>query len=79
MFNLDAIGSLNFLFTGGNPPTCSDAADTNDDGRVDISDPVSTLSFLFSGGAPPPSPGAGACGSDPTDDGIACELVQSCD
>ncbi len=32
---------------------CKDAADVNDDGKLDLSDPVSILGFLFLGGSPP--------------------------
>ena len=45
--------------------------DANDDGAVDITDPIFTLSFLFTGGAvipPPRSPG----GLDLTADGPGC-------
>jgi hypothetical protein len=67
----DAIAVLDFLFRGGVPPSCMDAADGNDDGEVDISDPLSILFYLFRGGitpAPPfPDPG-----SDPTGDALGC-------
>jgi hypothetical protein len=62
----DAVSALNFLFQGGKPLSCADAADANDDGAVDISDPVRTLNFLFLGAPAPPLPGPLACGSDPT-------------
>ena len=64
-----AVGCF-FLFTGGVQPPCPDAADTNDDGNVDISDAVTALAFLFTGGAAPPAPGPEACGPDPTADGL---------
>ncbi len=51
---------------------CRDAADTNDDGAVEISDVVSVLSYLFLGGRSPPPPIA-AIGEDPTGDGLDCD------
>ena len=51
---------------------CEDAADTNDDGALDVSDVVSVLQFLFSGSPSPPAPYPDA-GSDPTPDLLDCE------
>jgi hypothetical protein len=50
---------------------CEDAGDANDDGRLNISDPIFTLDSLFRGGKsmPPPYPEAGA---DPTADDLFC-------
>jgi len=66
----DARFTLDFLFTGGEPPECPAAADTNDDEVIDISDPVAALEFLFLGGEPPPPPYP-APGGDPTP-GLGC-------
>ncbi|HLU47356.1 MAG TPA: thrombospondin type 3 repeat-containing protein, partial [Planctomycetota bacterium] len=66
----DASALLNWLFLGGEPIFCEDAADGNDDGAVDISDAISVLGYLFLGGAAPPAPGANACGEDPTSDDL---------
>ena len=57
----DCIVTLNYMFNGGDPPVCHDAADATDDGVVDISDPVFVLGFLFRGGTflPGPYPDAG--------------------
>ena len=70
---------LLFLFSGGAPPACLDAADTNDTGSVEITDAIIIFSWLFTGGAAPaePSPVSPGyrreeCGSDATDDGIDC-------
>jgi CHRD domain len=52
----DAIFTLSWLFTGGQEPTCRDAADTNDDEKADISDAVVSLGFLFLGGQAPGFP-----------------------
>jgi hypothetical protein len=61
----DAIATLNFLFLGGPPPLCQDAADANDDGVISIIDSVYTFNYLFSSGPQPekPFPGEGADGT----------------
>lgn len=50
---------------------CHDAADANDDGNLNITDPLFILNFLFRAGVPPlppfPQPGA-----DPTPDALDC-------
>ena len=65
----DAVRILGYLFTGGQPPACFDAADVNDIGRVDISSAVSLLNFLFTGGGQPAVPYPNK-GLDPTSDGL---------
>ncbi|MFN0060110.1 MAG: DUF4347 domain-containing protein [Planctomycetota bacterium] len=72
----DAIGGLSYLFSGA-PVNCLDAYDFNDDGVVNLADPISVLSFLFAAGAPP-APPYGACGGDPTADGIGCDGPTTC-
>ncbi len=70
----DAIGLLSFLFVGGGPPACLDAADFGDVGRIDLSAAVGILNFLFAGGqAPlPPFPNRGL---DPSDDELGeCKI-----
>jgi hypothetical protein len=62
----DAIVLCNFLFLGGPPPPCFDAADANDDGRVDISD-----CQVIPGGGPFPPPG-NACGLESTGEALTC-------
>lgn len=59
------------LFLGGPIWTCADAADSNDTGKVDISDPIATLNALFTGSGPLPEP-IGAPGFDPTLDELRC-------
>ena len=78
----DGIVILNFLFLGGPPPACIDAADTDDSGVLDITDGIIIFSWLFLGGDPPrePMPSATAylpedCGLDPTEDTIECETA----
>jgi hypothetical protein len=56
-----------------------DAADANDDGGVNLSDPVWIYNFLFQGGPPPPAPGPTSCGPDPTADSLIClEYLAAC-
>jgi hypothetical protein len=69
----DAIFTLQFLFSSGNPPQCGDAADPNDDGGVDVSDAIYLIGYLFSDGPPPEPPFSqtapfGGCGLDATPD-----------
>lgn len=73
-----AIFALAFLFVGGTPPPCLDAADANDDGDLDISDGVRVLVFLFAGEAPPPSPFPD-CGTDETEDAMDCVSFAGCE
>jgi YVTN family beta-propeller protein len=75
----DAINSLGFLFLG-NPVTlpCRDAADADDNGRLEISDPILTLGFLFLGNPLSLAPPFLVCGSDPTPDGLECEMYNAC-
>jgi formylglycine-generating enzyme required for sulfatase activity len=68
----DAVRIFGFLFLGTATPSCSDAADANDSGQIDISDGVYVLSFLFTGGREPPAPYPEA-GPDPTGDGLDCQ------
>ena len=70
----DALAGLDYLF-GGATVACLDAVDANDDGGLDVSDPIFTLHFLFADGAPP-APPFPLCGVDPTIDGIGCEGSQ---
>jgi hypothetical protein len=67
----DPISVLSFLYLGGPPPACRDAADGDDSGVLDLSDPVYVLSKLFLGGPPPPAPFPDA-GGDPTADSLDC-------
>ena len=54
------------------PITCQDALDANDNGAVNIADPIYLLDFLFALGAPPLAPYPNS-GVDPTPDALpAC-------
>jgi hypothetical protein len=66
----DALALLFFLF-GGRDLTCLDAADVNDDGKINVSDAIVLLRHLFQGGAAPPEP-YDAPGPDPTADDLGC-------
>ena len=46
----DPTFTLQYLFIGGDAPSCAATADSNADGEVNISDPTYTLRFLFLGG-----------------------------
>jgi len=73
----DAIAVLNAVFLDdffGFVPACEDACDSNDDGRIDLSDTISLLQWLFLRGSPPTSPGIVYRGTDPTDDTLSCSL-----
>ena len=52
----DVVAALGFLFGGTGTPLCADSCDLNDDGGLDISDPVFLLSNLFSSGSNPAAP-----------------------
>jgi len=68
----DAIAVLDALFRStGTVLSCADAADANDDGSLNVSDPVFALGFLFLGGSPPPPPFP-LPGADPTADPLGC-------
>ena len=73
----DVISTLSFLFLGGSAPACQDAADTDDNGLVQLTDAIYTLNFLFSGGAQPPAPWPG-CGEDPGGDKLGCADFPPC-
>jgi hypothetical protein len=72
----DATFTLGYLFLADSAPACLDAADANDDGSLDILDPVAVLLHLFLG-ATLPQP-LGACGVDPTADGLTCAAYPPC-
>ena len=77
----DAIFLLGQLFPSPtvtlSPILCQDACDGNDDGGVNIADAVAVLGSLFGTVTPLPPP-TGACGSDPTPDGLSCVSSPGC-
>jgi hypothetical protein len=68
----DAIYTLQSLYVLHDMPPCIDACDTNDDGAVDIADPICLLSYLFARGPKPPIPGV-VPGLDWTPDPFDCD------
>ncbi len=72
----DAVKILSYLFGGGDL-SCVDAADAIDDGAIDIADAVTLVLHLFNDYGDLPEP-FGECGSDPTEDQLACEEFTSC-
>ncbi len=72
----DVVFSLEYLYLGGPTPSCLDAADTNDDGALDVADPVLSLFQQFHGAeVPGPRPD---CGEDPTEDNLTCLAFAPC-
>ena len=73
----DAVRVLLVLFAGGEALDCPDAADFDDDGQLQITDPVALLGYLFQGAAAPMPPAPG-CGVDPTEDELGLCDVGGC-
>ena len=71
----DAVLMLNYLFSGTEIP-CEDACDADDDGLLNLVDPLFDLMFIMGLGPMPPAP-AVVCGADPTPDSISCDLSVS--
>jgi hypothetical protein len=67
----DAQATLSYLFLSAESPRCLDAADADDNGGVNIADPIATLQHLFQGGPAIPEPSE-APGTDPTLDELGC-------
>ena len=68
----DPLITLDFLFRGGAPPGCDDAADSTDDGEIGLTDAVITLQHLFLGGGLLKAPGTAYAWFDPTPDTLGC-------
>ncbi len=66
----DPIAALRFQFHGM-VVSCVDAADFDDNGKIEITDPIQMLTYVFLDGAPPPEPFT-APGEDPTPDDLCC-------
>ncbi len=67
----DAVVQILHIFGSDVALECLDAADSNDDGQVDVSDPLRTLTALFFA-ATLPSPGMTSFGPDPSCDELTC-------
>jgi len=72
----DVVRFLDWQFIAGPPLGCRDACDVNDDGALQITDPIALLGALFHGDAIP-SPAA-ACGADPSADLLDCGAPGAC-
>jgi hypothetical protein len=59
---------------------CLDAADVDDNGKLDVADAIRNLNYQFVGSAAmPESPGPFQCGPDPTrEDGLDCQKFEVC-
>ena len=68
----DAVLMLNYLFSS-TEITCADACDADDDGLLNLVDPLFDLMFIMGLGPMPPAP-AGVCGADPSPDSLSCEI-----
>ncbi|MGE3966034.1 MAG: dockerin type I repeat-containing protein [Planctomycetota bacterium] len=66
----DILCQLGFLFLDS-PLPCIDAADTNDDGNLELGDLYVLIQYEYLAGPAPPTPFPG-CGVDPTFDNLAC-------
>jgi hypothetical protein len=71
----DAMVMLNHIFSG-TPVSCKDACDVNDDGLLNMVDPVFELMYVMGLGSVPPAP-SGVCGADPTADNLDCAISNS--
>ncbi len=70
----DVVMTLGYLYLGFGKLGCEDAADVDDNGTINLADPVGALMFLFAGGTLPRPPGPVLEGIDPTDDTLSCEM-----
>jgi len=66
----DVRAILDYLFASRDV-ACLDAADANDDGKINVSDAIVLILYLFGGRGPLPEP-AGTPGGDPTPDSLGC-------
>lgn len=75
--NSDILHLLQYLFSIGAPPECRRAADADDDGRLNITDPIRILLHLFRGSGALPRP-FDACGLDRSSDDLDCGTFAAC-
>jgi len=68
----DSHRTLYFLFLGGDP-LCRDAADFDNNGKSDISDPIKNLRYQVLNDAPPPSPFPGLGPDSGAPDALSCD------
>ena len=60
-----------------NRSPCVNAANSNDDGAINVADGIALLGYLFSGTGDLPMPFP-ACGTDSTVDALECESDNGC-
>ena len=60
-----------------NRSPCVNAANSNDDGAINVADGIALLGYLFSGTGDLPMPFP-ACGTDSTVDNLECNLYNGC-
>jgi len=72
----DPVRILQYLFVDDSI-ACLDAADTDDNGTIDISDAIGILGFLYLGTLPPTAP-FNTCGLDPGTDEVTCKSYLPC-
>ncbi len=70
--------TLAFLFQSQPAPDCLDQFDSDDDGKVDTADALRIGQALYLHGPPLASPFPSA-GTDPTADGLKCEVASGQD
>jgi hypothetical protein len=73
----DPVFLLNYLFSGGEQPSCLEACDANDKDGLNLTDAIYVLNFLFAGGTPP-APPYPECGRDATADTLTCGSYAPC-
>ena len=73
----DPLRVLLSLFENSEELLCADAADTDDNGSLEVTDAVRTLNYLFLQ-QPPPLPPWPGCGEDPTEDELECTKFDAC-
>jgi hypothetical protein len=73
----DGIRVIHHVFGLGVELACQDAADTNDDGRLNVADALYLLTWLFRDEVAMPGPYP-ACGIDPTGDSLDCDAYTPC-
>ena len=77
----DGMFLLQHLFLAGAAPPCLDAADANDDGRLNLLDPMWIFQFVLGNEGPTLPEPYTSVGSDPTADALGCAstpLLQGC-
>lgn len=74
---VDPVFTLLYLFSDASAPGCLDALDVDDDGQINLADPIGHLTNLFLGGIRPHEPFL-RCGEDPSEDSLGCEFFPPC-